>query len=338
MKIFLTFAFFLLTFSSPAWAQKNLRIISRGFDQHHNPTETITFSATVQNNESTNQGAELVIISTNIETGAESVLADVGSGAGAVPASGGTFTFQTAVGPQPAGLYTITFRILDGDALRSDQVNGKYPLHVGTETESLHVFPEVIHLGTLPPGRTMHPTPIEVRWSYFRFNRLRLDQPFTVRVYTDNSARFTGIPGAVRRPSAGGLVSMDGRFVIPLKVWCLNFGPDIQATGWDGALAGPPPVEEDDYWLGPPLLEGGRNLNSTSWGRMPDLSDMTSDPAGWRRLIGQDPHDTRFVSDINPTGDFSLNNPFTFYLATETGPTAVEGSYAATLVVELWNP
>jgi len=97
-------------------------------------------------------------------------------------------------------------------------------------------------------------------------------------------------------------------------------------------------VEEDDAWLGPPLLEGGRNSDSASWARVPDLVDMTPDPASWRRMIGQDPFDSRFATDSNSTGDFTLKSPFRFWLATEVGPTAVEGSYAATLVVELWNP
>jgi hypothetical protein len=337
--------------SSPALAQKKLRILSASYDQHHRPTESVTFRVIIQNNEPTNEGAELVIVATNIRTGQELTLADVGSGPGAVPA-GGTFTFLTTVPPISNGLYTITFLLLDGAAFRVDRLTGKFPLHIGTETESLHVFPEVIHLGTIPPGRTMFPTPIEVRWDYFRFNRTRFDQPFTIRIYTDNAARYTGIPGALRRPSAAGLVSLDGRYVLPLKVWCLNFGPDIQETGWDAALAGPPPVDDDDYWLGPPLIEGknvaattrydafvrGRNVGSAAWVRVPDWSDMTANPTSWRRLIGQDPFDNRFVSDSNVTGDFTLRSPFTFYLATEAGPTAVEGSYSATLVVELWTP
>ena len=81
-----------------------------------------------------------------------------------------------------------------------------------------------------------------------------------------------------------------------------------------------------------------RDIQKPKNGRIPDLVDMTPDPVTWRRLIGQDQYDTREATDTNPTGDFTLKSPFTLYLATEAGPSAVEGSYAANLVVELWNP
>ncbi len=342
----------LLLPATPAEAGKNLKIVSVAYDQHFNPTEDVRFTIVVKNNEATAESAEIDVTLSNIDTEAETTLTPVLTG---TAGAGGTVSLSTTY-RVAAGTYTVSFPLFDGDGVRVDRVAGKFPLHIGTETESIHVYPEVIQLGTLPPGRYMHPMPIEVRWNYYRFNRLRLDQPFTVRIYTDNATRYAGIPGALRRLSGGGLVSLDGRYVIPLKVWCLNFGPDIQETGWDVGLAGPPPVDEDDAWIGPPLLEGklratytgssyapgayavGRNVGSASWVRIPDLTDMTANPTSWRRLIGQDPHDDRFVSDSNPTGDFTLRNPFTFWLATEAGPAAVEGSYAATLVVELWNP
>lgn len=332
------FSLAVLAFPSPAHAAKNMKIISVSYNQHFQPTDQILFTVVVQNNELTAQGAELVIISTKIGTGTETVLADVGSGAGNVPPDGGTFTFNVTVGRQPIGLYTITFRLLDGDALRSNQVRGEFPVHVGDETETVRVFPEAIHLGAIPPGRYMHQVPIEVTWDFFRFNQLRIDQPFVIRIYTDNSGRYHGVPGAVQRGPVAGLVSMDGRYSIPMKVWNLNYGPDIQETGWDSPLAGPPPVDDDDFWIGPPLLEGVRSEGSAMWVRVPDLTDMTTDPVTWRRLIGQDPDDDRFVSDINPTGDFTLASPFTFYLATEAGASAVSGTYSTTLVVELWTP
>jgi len=97
-------------------------------------------------------------------------------------------------------------------------------------------------------------------------------------------------------------------------------------------------VDDDDIWIGPPLLEGGRNLGSASWVRIPDFRDMSVNPITWRRLIGQDPFDNRYAVDSNVTGDFTLRSPFRFYLATEAGPAAVEGSYSALLVVELWTP
>ena len=338
-----------LAHPSPALAAFNLRIVDTSFDHHFNPGEPVPMNVTVRNNESTPQFAEVDVSVTNLETGAELTLVPV-FGRTIAPTSQIVLstTYATSSSPPPTrsgasndippGIYTVAFTLVDGNGDRCDQVRATFPLHVGTETESLRVFPEVLNLGTLPPGRYLCPTPFEVRWSFFQFNRLRQDQPFSIRIYTDNAARYHGIPHALRAVSPAGLVSMDGRYVIPVKCWMLNFGPDIQESGWDAALAGPPPVDEDDYWLGPPLLEGGRSLGSATWVRIPDLVDMTPDPVTWRRLIGQDQYDNRFISDPNLTGDFTLRSPFTVYLATETGANSVEGTYSANLVVELWNP
>jgi len=332
----------------PAFAAFNLKLVATSFNTHFNPPgEPVTFQVTLRNNETTTQFAEVDISITDQSTGQERTLTPVLTVS--LPAGGQTTLSQnypTAFQRAPSGAsgiispgsYTVAFTMFDGNGDRSDQLRGKFPLHVGSETEDLRVFPEAVNLGTLPPGRHMAPTPIEVRWTFFRFNRLRQDQPFTIRIYTDNAARFEGVPHSLRKMSPAGLVSLDGRYTIPLKCWTLNFGPDVQESGWDSTLAGPPPVDDDDLWLGPPLLEGRRNLGSAMWVRVPDLVDMTPDPITWRRLIGQDQYDNRFASDANPTGDFTLRSPFTLYLATEAGPTSVEGSYATTLVVELWSP
>ncbi|MBI3333098.1 MAG: hypothetical protein HYZ93_03285 [Candidatus Omnitrophica bacterium] len=326
----------LLLIVPPAYAQKKLHIVSVAYDPHANPTESVRFTVTVRNNDSTSEFAEVDVTLTNLDTERESTLTPVLTTSSNIPA-GGTATLSRSY-TIAAGIYTVSFPLYDGNGAKADQINGKFPLHIGTETESIRVFPEAIHLGSLPPGRMMHPMPITVSWNFYRFNRMRLDVPFSIRIYTDNAARYRGVPGAIEKTATGGLVSMDGRHVIPLKVWSLNFGPDIQETGWDAALAGPPPVDEDDFWIGPPLLEDRRSFGSAAWVRVPDLAEMTANPLSWRRLIGQEPHDTRFASDSNVTGDFTLRSPFTFYLATETGPTAVEGQYAATLIVELWSP
>ena len=312
------------------------KIISRDFPQNVNPGEPITVNVAVENTENTSQFVEVDVTIVNTETGQESTLIPVLT-ATLTPRETRTLSGSYA-SPLQQGNYTVVFPLYDGNGVKIDSVRGRFPLRVGTETESIRVFPEAIHLGTLPPGRHMFPTPIEVRWSFFQFNRISKDQPFTIRIYTDNAARYEGIPHAIGKVSPAGLVSLNGRYVIPLKCWSLNFGPDVQATGWDAKLAGPPPVDEDDSWIGPPLLEGARNYGSASWVRIPDLVDMTPDPTTWRRLIGRDQYDTRLVTDTSPTGDATLESPFTFYLATEAGPTAVEGSYASNLVVELWNP
>jgi len=316
-----------------AWAI-DLKILSVAYDQHATPTESAPFTVVVKNNEGSTQFAEVDITLVNTETEAETTLTPVLTGN--IP-GGETLTLRDSY-RIASGTYTVSFPLFDGNGVRVDRVQGKFPIHIGTATESLKVFPESIHLGSLPAGRRMHPLPITVSWSRFRFNRLRLDSPFSIRIYTDNSARFRGIPDAIRHPPAAGLISSNGWYTLPLKIYNLNYGPDIQEYGWDAALAGPPPVDDDDFWKGPPLLEGGRNLGSASWVRVPDISEMTSDPTSWRRLIGQDPFDTRFATDSNVTGDFTLKSPFTFYLATEVGPTAPEGIYSGTLIVELWSP
>ena len=349
----LALAFGLLSLlPSPAFAAFNLKYTRpASFDAHFNPGEQVIFTVVITNNESIARFAEVDVTLVNQATGAELTLTPViTTTIGAlqeVTLSASYPTVASATTPStlsgatpniPEGSYSVSFPLVDGNGDRSDSVRGAFPLHVGTETESLRVFPEAVNLGTIPPGRYMHPVPIEIRYSYFQFNRLRHDQPFAIRIYTDNAARYEGVPNALRKGSPAGLVSMDGRFVIPIKCWTVNFGPDVQETGWDAALAGPPPVDEDDSWIGPHLLEGGRNYDSAGWVRIPDRVDMTPNQSSWRRLIGQDQYDNRFVSDANVTGDYTLRSPFTLYLATEAGPTAVEGSYATNLVVELWSP
>ncbi len=331
----LVFALLFLLPTPPAFAGKKLQLVSVDYLQYSHTGEPVQFRVIVQNNDTTAQFAEVDITLSNLTTRVETTLTPVLTTSINIPVGGRTtLTRSYSI---PAGDYTVLFPLYDGDGVSVDRLNGRYAIHIGTETESIQVFPETIQLGPIPPGRAMHPMPISVSWNMFRFDRLRQAQPFCIRVYTDNGTRYRGVPGMISRPSPAGLVSSDGRYVIPIKIWNLNYGPDIQETGWDAGLAGPPPVDDDNFWVGPPLLEG-RNLGSQGWVRVPDLVDMTAKPTSWRRLIGQDPHDTRFVNDINPAGDFTLKKPFTFYVATDAGAAAVEGNYATTLVVELWNP
>lgn len=172
-----------------------------------------------------------------------------------------------------------------------------------------------------------------------------------MRIYTDNHRRYQGVEdaiysGRVASQEGGsasalgtpaGLVSSDGKYTMPLKVWCLNFGPDVE-EGWDANLLGPPPVKEDYYWKGPLLDNGRRDPSRVAWEWIPDYVDMTADPSTWRKLIGQDSFDTHYVSDANPTGDFMLPSPFQIYLAYETSPTAVAGAYSTELIIEIYSP
>lgn len=316
---------------------QDIRIVDVAYEQHGTTVERLAFRVTVRNLESTAQFAEVDVTLTNVDTEAETTLIPVMTG---TVAAGGVLTLVSNY-TMAAGTYTVTFPLFDGNGVRHDRVSGKFPLHIGSNADTLHVFPETVHLGTIPQGRFMYPVPLEIRWNFYRFNRLRLDQPFAIRVYTDNAAHYRGAPGAVRQGSPAGLVSDDGRFTVPMKIWTANFGPDVQETGWDPDTMGPPPVDDDTFWRGPLVtdpIHGAREVGAVAWLRIPDLSEMSADPGSWRRLIGQDPYDSRFVADTNITGDFTLPNPITAYLATEAGATAVEGQYSATLVVELWSP
>lgn len=320
-------------FAPPAAAQ-DLKIVDFSFSQHILVNEAVTFAVRVKNNESSSQDAFTVIILTNSAKGLElevdSATQTIPGGETRVLTSNFTFTVT--------GIYTVSLRVHSSANVRLDRVTAKFPIHVGTNTDLLHVFPEALNVGTIPPGRFVLPVPLEIRWDFYRFNQLALDQPFAIRVYTDNAARYRGIEGAVRQASPAGLISDDGRFTIPVKLWTVNFGPDVQETGWDPDLVGAPPVDDDTFWRGPLLTDGTRDSGAAAWLRVPDLSEMSANPATWRRLIGQDSYDTRFVTDNNVTGDFTLPSPVTVYVATEVGPTAVHGQYSATLVVELWTP
>ncbi|PIQ83006.1 MAG: hypothetical protein COV76_00700 [Candidatus Omnitrophica bacterium CG11_big_fil_rev_8_21_14_0_20_64_10] len=345
---------------APAEAAANMKIIGFSYRENFNPGEPVRFEVVVQNNENTAQFAEVDITLTQLGIGNEITLTPVLTGT--IPAgqqatlvhayttTGATLNATAASATIPLGQFTVTFPLVDGNGDRSDTARGFFPLEVGNESEQLSLFPQVLDLGSVPPGRYMHPMPVEVSWSYFRFNRIRKSQPFAIRIYSDNASLFSGVKEAIHRASSAGLVHESGRYSLPMKVWDLNYGPDIQKSGWDAALAGPPPVDEDEFWVGPLLLGenphgpfaggivDGRDGSLASWVRVPDLTEMTPDPITWRRLMGQDEFDLRFAGDSNRTGDFTLASPFTFYLATDAGPTAVAGRYTGTLIVELWTP
>jgi len=159
-----------------------------------------------------------------------------------------------------------------------------------------------------------------------------------MRIYTNNASRYKGIPGAILQGSPAGLVSSDGKYTTPLKIWCLNYGPDEQETGWSATLSGPPPVEEDTYWKAPLLDEGKRFEDKLTWERIPDYSEMTSAKSTWRNLIGQTMYDGQYVTDLNMPGDFTLSSPFSAYLAMETGSTTPRGNYSCELIVEIYSP
>lgn len=311
----------------------DLRIVDFTHPQHAVPGESVLFRITVRNFDSATQFAEVDVTLTEVGTGRETTVVPVATGF--IP-PGGTATI-TSTWAAANGIFTVSLPLFDGNGTRVDRVTGR-AIHVGTNADTLHVFPEVLNLGAVPPGRFMYPIPLEIHWNFYRSNRLALDQPFALRVYTDNASRYRGIEQSVRPGSPAGLVSEDGRFAIPLKMWSVNFGPSVEETGWDASAMGPPPVDDDALWRGPLLTNGNREVGAVAWLRVPDYSEMTSDPSSWRRVIGQDPHDFKFVTDTNPGGDYTLPSPVTVYVATEGGPATPEGHYTGALVVELWSP
>jgi len=313
--------------------------IDLAIDAYHYPKTVFTgdlveFQIGVRNVEVTNQAAYLLVALTSTTTGKTSELY---TPAAIIPAGGRT-TF-TRKWRAIAGTYSVMIRVYDANDRATNTQYGKWPLRVGSNTQSLEVFPRALSLGELLPGRRMYFQPIEVRWDFFLKDRLEQTMPWYIRIYTDNGAKYVGIKNAIHKISPSGLVSDNGRYTIPLKVWCMNFGPDTQEQGWDAQISGPPPVDEDNFWLGPMLDDGKtRFFNKANWLRVPDISEMTADKSTWRTLIGQDPYDSQYVTDPNRSGDFTLTSPFSIYLATDCGPVAVKGRYSARIVIDMYSP
>lgn len=317
----------------PAEAAANFRVDAIDFPTHLLPGERLTVRVQMTNREATSQAAYMSVVLTRIGKGTE---IEFSSAAITVPA-GGIGILTASRNNVPAGLFTVSVILFDALDQRSGRGTASEPLHVASPTDEVSLFPTLVEFGTLEYGRQMLPVPIEVTWDHALFNRLRKDERWWLRIYTDNATRYRGVPGALRPGSPAGLVSSDGRYAIPLKVWCLNFGPDVHETGWKAEVMGPPPVE-DRFWFGPLLDTGERDEDRAVWQRVPDYSEMTGSDASWRKLIGQDPFSSQYATEQNPTGDATLASPFNLYLALETSPVSVAGTYGGTLVVELYSP
>ncbi|MDD5618749.1 MAG: hypothetical protein PHG69_06615 [Candidatus Omnitrophica bacterium] len=331
----------------------DVKIVDYNYLTHWNPGAVPSFSVGVRNNDNIINDVYISIILTNLATSKE--VAPYPSSAATLISAGRTSTLAATVNPwtATAGIFTVTIILYrSSDDLELDRKYGSEPIHVGMAMDSVAAFPRVLDLGTLQYGRFMHPVPIEINWNfYLASSQIRKDQPWYMRIYTDNHNKYQGIEGAIYSGriatqeggdasalgSPAGLVSSDRKYVLPLKVWCLNFGPDVE-EGWDPNLLGPPPVKEDYYWKGPLLDTGRRDAQRVAWQWVPDYIDMNANNASWRKLIGQDPFDTHYASDSNPTGDFTLTSPFQVFIAYETSPTAVVGKYSTDLIIEIYTP
>lgn len=340
------------------------QILDYYYDTHYSPDETVRFTATVKNTGVVVDSLYIQVALTNYTTGVE--ISPYPTSGNSNVSAGQTVTVTTGVNGDvvppdvtvrdwsaAAGLYTVTIILYStSTATELHRVYGSEPVHVGTTTDSVAAFPKVLDLGTLQYGRYIHPVPLEISWDFYsRSHQVRKDHPWYMRIYTDNHKKYQGVDGAIysgriatqeggsasAMGSPAGLISSDGKYTIPLKVWCLNFGPDVE-EGWDPNLLGPPPVKDDYYWKGPLLDNGKRDSSRVAWEWIPDYIDMSTDPGTWRKLIGQDPFDTHYVSDSNPTGDFTLTSPFQVFIAYETSPTAVRGKYSTDLIIEIYSP
>ncbi len=141
--------------------------------------------------------------------------------------------------------------------------------------------------------------------------------PWILRVYTDN-LNFSGVGGAIRQPSPAGLVSEDGRFVIPLSIHSPSFGlnisrriPDLSEPGYLPYLPDPDP------------------------GEVPysDCVIMGIDPRNATWVAGADK--ILYTADDNPLGDNTLPSPFTLSLEADISESAVRGPYETTLYFEI---
>lgn len=143
------------------------------------------------------------------------------------------------------------------------------------------------------------------------------EYPWIMRIYTDN-LHFAGVAGAIHRPSAGGLVSSDGRFVIPLQVNSPNFGPDV----WRLV----PDINQPDYIPYQPTPHM-REIPSYT-----DCVLMGIDPRNAPWVVG--PDGILFTDDDNSLGDTTVKAPFEIHLKAIPSAAAAQGKYDAVLYIE----
>jgi hypothetical protein len=150
----------------------------------------------------------------------------------------------------------------------------------------------------------------------FKTDPIRIDYqafipPWAIRIYTNNGG------GANR---AGLIGATDSTQVIPLMVWCANFGPTATV----------PDQNNDTYWV-----HEDDDPNAVGWFRVPEGSEMTSDRYTWRRLAWNGPK--RYPTDAWQTPAPVLSNPFYIYLAIDVLGKKNQVYATNTLTVECIN-
>ena len=173
-----------------------------------------------------------------------------------------------------------------------------------------YVFTEGIHFSLKEPG--MHEIGNIVVEGHYNG-----EYPWIMRVYTDN-LHFSGVGGAVRYPGAGGLVSKDGRFIVPLQIQSPALGEDV----WRRI----PDINDPDYIPYRPSAEPGE-VDYT------DCIVMAIDPRNASWVAG--PDGLLFTDDDNLLGDLTAKTPFELALRTEATSTTVQGDYDGFLYIEI---
>ncbi|MBI2870468.1 MAG: hypothetical protein HYY14_02030 [Candidatus Omnitrophica bacterium] len=153
------------------------------------------------------------------------------------------------------------------------------------QSESLGIFGETAGVGLLSGVDAMQnvsfgtvsgaPDRRRVRTPESLLVRYSANIPFTIRVFTDNDTFFG-------TPPLPGLVGADNASMLPVKVWCQNYGPDSTDT-----RSGIPP--DPNIAL---AWEGDTNLppneRQPNWLNLPENDEHTADRFTWRRLTWHD--------------------------------------------------
>ena len=141
--------------------------------------------------------------------------------------------------------------------------------------------------------------------------------PWIMRIYTDNT-NFAGIGGSLQMQSRAGLISTDGKYVIPMEINCPNFGEDV----WVFV----PDINDEGYTAYYPPKEVGMAMYSDRiiMGIDPRNADWVS---GWDKVL--------FTDDDNPLGDITMATPFEITFAAYFDEKTIQGNYTSNLYIEI---
>ena len=141
--------------------------------------------------------------------------------------------------------------------------------------------------------------------------------PWVMKVYTENT-NFQGISGRVTLPSRAGLVSLDGRFAVPLQIHTPNLAV--------GQFVPIPDRSDPSYVMYVPPPEPGQRVYTERIviGIDPRNADWVAGPDG---LL--------FTSDDNPLGDITIPTPFTLTFRAIFDAASAEAQYKARLIIEV---